>query len=246
MIYPWETCANPECGKSFLKTMPQLKYCSNLCRTTFHWQRFKSTATTEDRLLKKGLNREWRLQHPATLRVNRADRRLRLRAAPGSHTKAEWLIRVDELGWNCFYCRMPLHVETLTKDHFIPLAKGGSNSVENLVPACIACNLSKGDRLPDAFKKENLENPKKKSSNTRSGGNPPKMTELAMQVMRNKKLRARRTCVKPSGKHTVLPSRLDVEVVETMGLSFTYPDLSGQSHSTRTRFPRNYPQDGGK
>jgi len=36
-------------------------------------------------------------------------------------------------------------------DHYIPLAKGGSNRRENIVCSCASCNLSKNDKLPEDF-----------------------------------------------------------------------------------------------
>ncbi|MFD9903142.1 HNH endonuclease [Streptomyces sp. NPDC059063] len=51
---------------------------------------------------------------------------------------------IEELGANCLYCGGPF--EHL--DHFIPIAKGGAHCIENLVPACAPCNLSKSDKLP--------------------------------------------------------------------------------------------------
>ena len=33
-----------------------------------------------------------------------------------------------------------------TVDHLLPLAKGGDNSVENLMPCCSTCNASRGSR----------------------------------------------------------------------------------------------------
>lgn len=45
----------------------------------------------------------------------------------------------------CVYCK-----ELLVKchwDHVIPLAKGGCDSIENLLPSCPSCNLSKNDTL---------------------------------------------------------------------------------------------------
>lgn len=37
---------------------------------------------------------------------------------------------------------------TLTIDHVIPKSRGGADSWENLVTACVRCNNSKGDRTP--------------------------------------------------------------------------------------------------
>jgi 5-methylcytosine-specific restriction endonuclease McrA len=53
---------------------------------------------------------------------------------------------------HCFYCKctlLPWGTEqtSFTIDHVIPVRKGGDNSIENLVPACLHCNLSKGARL---------------------------------------------------------------------------------------------------
>lgn len=43
----------------------------------------------------------------------------------------------------CVYCGAPSeHV-----DHVLPVSKGGTNDLDNLVAACAACNLTKSDRL---------------------------------------------------------------------------------------------------
>ncbi|MDQ7816123.1 MAG: HNH endonuclease [Melioribacteraceae bacterium] len=50
-------------------------------------------------------------------------------------------------GHKCAYCgRGDL---PLTIDHVIPKSKGGDESWENLVAACLPCNNRKGDRTPD-------------------------------------------------------------------------------------------------
>ncbi len=50
----------------------------------------------------------------------------------------------------CAYCgRGDL---TLTIDHVTPKARGGSDTWENLVAACVKCNNKKGDRTPDEAK----------------------------------------------------------------------------------------------
>jgi 5-methylcytosine-specific restriction endonuclease McrA len=49
-------------------------------------------------------------------------------------------------GHSCQYCGRSDVV--LTIDHIIPRARGGAESWENLVAACIRCNNKKGDRTP--------------------------------------------------------------------------------------------------
>lgn len=50
----------------------------------------------------------------------------------------------------CAYCgRHQSELRTrefLTRDHVVPLARGGENTWENCVTACISCNNRKGDR----------------------------------------------------------------------------------------------------
>ncbi len=48
-------------------------------------------------------------------------------------------------GFACQYCGSG---EELTFDHVVPRSRGGQTTWENVVAACAACNLKKGDRLP--------------------------------------------------------------------------------------------------
>ena len=40
--------------------------------------------------------------------------------------------------------------ESLTRDHLLPLSRGGTNEWTNVVTACSTCNTRKGNRLPQA------------------------------------------------------------------------------------------------
>ncbi len=49
-------------------------------------------------------------------------------------------------GFRCQYCGSR---EKLTIDHVFPRSRGGRDTWENLVTACIPCNSRKGDRTPE-------------------------------------------------------------------------------------------------
>lgn len=51
-------------------------------------------------------------------------------------------------GHTCQYCGAK---GTLTLDHVQPRSKGGGDTWENLVAACVSCNNRKGDRTPAEF-----------------------------------------------------------------------------------------------
>jgi len=75
-------------------------------------------------------------------KVRATRRKARLLGAPGTHTAADVCNIVDGYCGLCVYCLG--RAEQI--DHVEPLARGGSNGPENLVPACKHCNISKKDK----------------------------------------------------------------------------------------------------
>jgi len=67
---------------------------------------------------------------------------------------------IEVWGTVCWLCRKPcltsvrpLHPLYLTLDHVVPRSKGGDDSIDNLRPAHLRCNTSRGARVgpaPDA------------------------------------------------------------------------------------------------
>jgi len=53
----------------------------------------------------------------------------------------------------CQFCGRPQQQlrarECLTRDHLVPLSRGGSNAWTNVVTACSSCNTRKGNLLPE-------------------------------------------------------------------------------------------------
>lgn len=70
--------------------------------------------------------------------------RVRKIGAKGCHTVTGWKDKVKYYGWKCYYCNK--QVTNLTKDHAIPLTRGGTDWLSNILPACRSCNSRKRTR----------------------------------------------------------------------------------------------------
>jgi 5-methylcytosine-specific restriction endonuclease McrA len=95
--------------------------------------------------------KEWRRRNPdkshAYVRAATIKRR---RAAGGqSFSAAEWLALLAHHGGACAYCGSKVLIEI---DHRTPLARGGSNLIENILPACRRCNRRKHLMTEDEFR----------------------------------------------------------------------------------------------
>lgn len=69
--------------------------------------------------------------------------------ATGTISAQEWEAKLALYDRRCAYCgKQPprLHME-----HMIPLSRGGSHSIDNVVPSCPSCNLRKGTKTPSEF-----------------------------------------------------------------------------------------------
>lgn len=86
--------------------------------------------------------RAYRLAHPEQIATKDARRRARKAGASVNDlTAAQWREILAAYGHRCVYCGRKM--QRLTQDHVIPLAKGGTHTFSNVVPACRSCNAKK-------------------------------------------------------------------------------------------------------
>jgi 5-methylcytosine-specific restriction endonuclease McrA len=62
-------------------------------------------------------------------------------------------------GYQCQYCGTKN--QPMTVDHIIPKVRGGRDTWENLITACIQCNNKKGDQTPDEVQMKLQSKPRK-------------------------------------------------------------------------------------
>jgi len=94
----------------------------------------------------RAATRAWRARNPAARTVARHLRRSRL--VGGRFTAAEW--RELLVAWHglCAYCSVG---GKMTVDHRVPLSRGGTNDISNVLPACMACNTAKHTKTESEF-----------------------------------------------------------------------------------------------
>jgi 5-methylcytosine-specific restriction endonuclease McrA len=94
-------------------------------------------------------------------------RRIREFQVVGSHTETEWLFQVARQMERCYWCTDELRdVDGRwrgTRDHLTPLAKGGTDNIDNIVAACWPCNRAKGNRTEGEYRAYLLRQASKKS-----------------------------------------------------------------------------------
>ena len=83
---------------------------------------------------------QYRREHRDVRQGMEARRRARKLQLEGSYTTVEWIALLQKWNWTCAYCG---DRGALQPEHRIPLARGGSNLIENILPACARCNQRK-------------------------------------------------------------------------------------------------------
>lgn len=69
-------------------------------------------------------------------------------------TKRQNVFNITE--GRCYYCGCKIDLNNFHMDHFIAKSNGGKVK-KNLVPACVDCNLSKGNLTIEEFREKLIE-----------------------------------------------------------------------------------------
>jgi len=100
------------------------------------------------------------LLHRESARRKAFKRRSQLSSTKERHTRSQLLALLALQEERCYFCFQPLHTPAGRfvgrKDHFIALANGGGDGIENIVYACPKCNSLKGAQNGPEFRGKKL------------------------------------------------------------------------------------------
>jgi len=111
--------------------------------------------------LGEGLEHDWirgvgyQLRAPRVIRLMECDRGPR----QGLRFNRRNVFARD--GNRCQYCGRNYPTSELSLDHVMPRSRGGDTSWENIVCACVACNVRKGGRTPQEARMQLIRQPVK-------------------------------------------------------------------------------------
>ena len=89
---------------------------------------------------KQVYHRRYVKKHPERIAHLKARRYAAERNAQGSHSLIEWQELKQKHDNKCAHCK---EEKKLTKDHIVPLSKGGTDYISNIQPLCRNCNSKK-------------------------------------------------------------------------------------------------------
>lgn len=144
---PSRRCEN--CGKCIgPERRRDARFCNRKCLEDYrgaHVDRSAYRKSTQEK--RTAYTREWRKANPASVRQSKFKRRAH--ELRGSFSSQDWHRLLSRYGHKCAYCS---NDGEMTVDHVVPLSRGGTNTIGNILPACRSCNGRKHARFITEWK----------------------------------------------------------------------------------------------
>jgi endogenous inhibitor of DNA gyrase (YacG/DUF329 family) len=139
-----KTC--PQCGKEFTAKSARRKFCSLRCKFANVYSRKVLRPDWNDRERERLSAYAKTEKGKEKQRRHEFIRRNRKKGVPATFTEQDWETALEYFKYKCVYCDAPL--TKAHREHFVPLARGGGYTKDNILPACSRCNCKKSDQDP--------------------------------------------------------------------------------------------------
>lgn len=134
-------------------------FCSTKCYSLFRKEKLSFSEQNNYKGVRKEgeskqvYHRNYCKKNKANIAHLKARRYAREKGAIGSHTLKEWESLKKLFDNKCAICNL---YKKLSKDHIIPLSKGGSDYIENIQPLCKNCNSKKHNKINYIYENPDL------------------------------------------------------------------------------------------
>ncbi len=147
------------------KGLAEVVSVENGCYVSYNFQSWREISELKAALNEKQNEEDWiravnfEIEVPRTIRLLQYDR------IPQNVIKFNRRNIFLRDGNRCQYCGKRFATQDLSLDHVIPRSQGGKSTWENVVCACLKCNVRKGGRTPQQAGMKLIRQPKKPTRN---------------------------------------------------------------------------------
>lgn len=146
-----------QCGNEFeYPDRPSRKnaaFCKRECMDAYYIgeraHRYKEGGWDRNLEKRREYNRSYQVKNKEQLLHNAYRGKLKRRKlVQPNHSFYEWIELLKKHDNKCYYCKTRMTKtpgpKQRTRDHIVPVTKGGTDEIANIVPACRSCNSRKG------------------------------------------------------------------------------------------------------
>jgi 5-methylcytosine-specific restriction endonuclease McrA len=116
----------------------------------FHRQKSRNDGLRDNcKTCDKAASAAWHEANPISVPVHNANSKARDKYELDERLDLQEVVELfDSKGHKCEYCGCD---GRLGLDHVIPFSRGGSNTIDNVVPCCFDCNTRKYNKTPEEY-----------------------------------------------------------------------------------------------